>query len=425
MSAIFSIHRPRRVARLAGGIAVSLVLAAGALGLAGGSSAATPPTQDGAVAAGYAGGWLAAQVTADGSVHNVSDDPSPGATLLTALGLATAGTEQATFTRTVGWLRDHVDAVTGTGATADPGQLGYLLLVVDAAGADATSFGGVNLVTRLGGTLGQFEPGLYGQADPTYDGAFRQSLAILGLAAVGAPQGTGSVAWLTAQQCGGVDAAIQGGWESYRAPATACTAPDPNLFTGPDTNSTAIAAEALAAVGVTPGADALGWLDRAQNSSGGWGFLPGLDDDPNSTALVVQAIVASGQSPTTGQWVEGTNTALSAVCWPSNWAATPPSPTAAPSPSRAPTTPPTPSPPNKGCGGPRSGPSRWGRSPSEPRPTPVHRGRPPRPPPRPRLRSCRPPRRWRPRRPSRAERRAVRGVTWRAGPATGLAPWLA
>jgi hypothetical protein len=313
VSAIFSIQLPRRASRIVGGIAVTVVMTAGAAGLSSAPSGATPPTQDGTVAAGYAGHWLAAQVNADGSVHDANDHPSPGSTLGTALGLASAGTEQATFNRTVTWLSDHVDAVTGTGATAAPGQIGYLLLVVDAAGRDATTFGGVNLVTRLAGTLGQFESGLYGQADPTYDGAFRQSLAILGLDAVGGAQGAGTVSWLAGQQCGGVDLATEGGWEAYRAPATACTAPDLNLFSGVDTNSTAIAFEALTAAGVTPASDALGWLDRSQNATGGWGFLPGLDDDPDSTGLVVQAIVAGGQSPTSGVWVEGTHNALSAL----------------------------------------------------------------------------------------------------------------
>ena len=312
MSATFSFSPSRRLARVIGALAVTVALGAGAIGL-GPPSGATPPTQNGTVAAGYAGGWLAAQVTADGSVHGPTDNPSPSATLQTALSLAAAGTESAAFDRAVTWLGDHVDLVTGTGTATDPGQVGYLLLVVDAAGRDASSFGGVDLPARLAGTLGAFEPGLYGHADPSYDGTYRQSLAILGLAAAGAPQGAGTIAWLVAQQCGGVDLAIQGGWEAYRAAATPCTAPDLNTFSGVDTNSTALAAQALAAVATPPAADALGWLSRAQNPSGGWGFLPGMADDPNSTALVIQAIVAGGQSPTAGVWVQGTNTALSAL----------------------------------------------------------------------------------------------------------------
>ena len=186
-------------------------------------------------------------------------------------------------------------------------------MVAHAAGVDPTSFGGVNLVTRLGSTLGLHEAGLYGHSDPSYDGAFRQSFAILGLAAVGAAPAPAAVDWLTAQQCGDADLAVQGGWQAYRAPATPCSPPDPELFSGVDTNSTAAASEALDAIDVTPPADALAWLDRAQNPTGGWGFVPGVDDDPNSTALVVQAIVAAGESPSGGRWVEGTHTALGAL----------------------------------------------------------------------------------------------------------------
>ncbi len=313
MSAIFSFRLPRRAARALGFVAVAAALSAAGVGLPAVTSGATPPTPDPAVAAGYAGHWLAAQVKADGSVHNDQDAPSAGATLATALGLAAARTDQATFSRTVAWLSDHVDTVTGTGATADPGQIGYLLLVLDAAGRDATTFGGVNLVTRLAGTLGQFEPGLYGKSDPTYDGAFRQSLAILGLAAVGQPEDTTALDWLSAQQCGGADLAVQGGWQAYRAPAAPCIDPDPTTFTGVDSNSTAMAFQALTAAGVAPAADALGWLGRAENPTGGWGLVPGVADDPDSTALAIQAVVAGGQSPTSGVWVKGTNTPLRAL----------------------------------------------------------------------------------------------------------------
>jgi hypothetical protein len=299
----------RSVGRAVAGLGLVLALAAGAVPSAG----AVPPTTDGPVGARYAAAWVAAGVTSDGSVHTAGGNPSPGATLMTALSLAAAGTEAAAFQQTVTWLAGHVDAVIGAGVDANPGQLGFLLLVVDAAGLDATSFGGVDLVARLGGTLGQFEPGLYGKADPTYDGAFRQGMAILGLASASAPESAAALDWLASQQCTAADQAVHGAWQAYRAPAATCQAPDLTSFSGVDTNSTAVAFEAMVAAGRTPAADALGWLDRAQNATGGWGYLPGLDDDPNSTALALQAIVAGGASPTVAPWVEGTNNALSAL----------------------------------------------------------------------------------------------------------------
>ncbi len=202
--------------------------------------------------------------------------------------------------------------VTGTGVDADPGSLGLLLLVVGAAQQDATHFGGVDLVTRLGGTLGAFEPGLYGSyasvGDPTYSGVYDQSLSILGLAAGRRHRGRPRHStWLADQQCGGSDE-FTGAWMSYRAPATPpasglSRAPpfDSTTFTGIDTNSAPRSAfEALVAAGRTPTHDALAWLARTQNSDGSFGFFVDNDGDPDSTALVIQAIVAGGESPGAG-----------------------------------------------------------------------------------------------------------------------------
>ena len=247
-------------------------------------------------------------------MHNAQDVPAPGATLATALSLASAGVEQATFDRSVTWLGDHVETVIPNfNDDDDPANLGELIIVAHAAGEDPTSFGGVNLVTRLQATLGLFEPGLYGASDPTFDGAYRQAFALMGLTAAGVAPAPAAVTWLTSQQCVGADLTILGGWQAYRAPQAPCDPPNAEFFSGVDTNSTAAASEALDALDVTPPADALAWLDRAQNTTGGWGFVPGADDDPNSTALVLQAIVAAGESPTAGRWLAGTNTALSAL----------------------------------------------------------------------------------------------------------------
>jgi hypothetical protein len=247
---------------------------------------------------------VAAGVTADGFVAAPGGVPSPGATLQAALALATAGVDQAAFDRAVTWLADHVDDVTGTGSATDAGTVGYLLLVVAAAGQDPTAFGGVDLVARLGATIDTFDattdPGLYGASDPTFDGSFRQGLAIVGLEAAGAPVPAAATAWLVDRQCGTSDPLVRGGWEAYRLTADACTAGDPGSFTGVDTNSTAMAAEALAAAGITPTFDPLPYLEAAQNDTGGWGYLAGVPDDPNSTAVVIQAVVALGHDPDAG-----------------------------------------------------------------------------------------------------------------------------
>ncbi len=57
--------------------------------------------------------------------------------------------------------------------------------------------------------------GLFGAQDPTYDGVYRQSLAILGLVATGHLPDTPAVDWLLAQQCS------DGAFTAYRANTSA------------------------------------------------------------------------------------------------------------------------------------------------------------------------------------------------------------
>lgn len=130
--------------------------------------------------------------------------------------------------------------------------------------------------------------GLFGDSDPTFDGVFRQSLAILGLQATGARVPAAAVAWLVDQQC------PDGSFLAYRVDTfAACPKPDPEAFTGPDTNSTALAALALDAAGVDEAsADATQWLLATQTRGGGWPYLPGGSPDTSSTGLVLSAIDA-------------------------------------------------------------------------------------------------------------------------------------
>ncbi|MGW1148240.1 prenyltransferase/squalene oxidase repeat-containing protein [Streptomyces sp. NPDC002454] len=130
--------------------------------------------------------------------------------------------------------------------------------------------------------------GLYGSGDPTYDGVWRQSLALLAQDAVGVTPAPSAVRWLGDQQC------ADGGFAAYRAqPATACDAKTPV-----DTNSTAAAVQALSALGRGSEAKkAVEWLRSVQNADGGWGYLPGAPSDTNSTGLVVGALLSGGTAP--------------------------------------------------------------------------------------------------------------------------------
>jgi hypothetical protein len=128
--------------------------------------------------------------------------------------------------------------------------------------------------------------GLFGTADATYDGTYRQSYALLGLQATDAPMPQAAIDWLMDQQC------ANGSFTAYRED-TAGPCPGPNLttYTGPDTNSTALAAMALKAVGKQAAANrAIRWLRSQQFPGGGWEWIAGLGPDSVSTGLALQAL---------------------------------------------------------------------------------------------------------------------------------------
>ncbi|MGW3663691.1 prenyltransferase/squalene oxidase repeat-containing protein [Streptomyces sp. NPDC005141] len=131
--------------------------------------------------------------------------------------------------------------------------------------------------------------GLYGSTDPTYDGVWRQSLALLAQHTVGVRPAGKAVDWLTGQQC------ANGAFAAYRADAAAAC----DAKTQVDTNSTAAAVQSLAALGGHDDATgkALTWLKSAQNKDGGWGYMAGGPSDANSTSVVIGALKAVGKKP--------------------------------------------------------------------------------------------------------------------------------
>ncbi|WP_416965553.1 prenyltransferase/squalene oxidase repeat-containing protein [Streptomyces sp. Agncl-13] len=128
--------------------------------------------------------------------------------------------------------------------------------------------------------------GLYGTSDPTYDGVWRQSLALLAQDAVGVEPADEAVAWLVGQQC------ADGAFAAFRAhPSKAC---DAKVMI--DTNSTAAAVQALAndSRGDSAVTKAVTWLKSVENPDGGWGYSPGGASDANSTSVVIGALADAG-----------------------------------------------------------------------------------------------------------------------------------
>ena len=242
-----------------------------------------------------AAAWLAAQVKPDGflALPATPTTANLGLTAQGLLSLAAAGVAKPKVDAMESYLAAHVDDYVVSGGADQPGPLAYLILDALATGSDATNFGGANLVTRLEAT--QQPSGLFGSQDATYDGAFRQGLSLLALHGVGVDSSSGAT-WLSDQQC------ADGGWTAYRADTSVpCPAADPVTFAGPDTNSSALAAEALHALGVTPAHDPVAWFTSVRSSGGGFAYLgdPTQAADANSTGLVTQALLALTGSPDT------------------------------------------------------------------------------------------------------------------------------
>ena len=184
--------------------------------------------------------------------------------------------------RRAGSARRSLTAVIAVGAT---GALAATALLASTAAAatPAPVATPIAIVTPT-------NTGLFGAQDPTYDGVYRQSLAIIGLVATGHTPNAPAVAWLLGQQC------ADGAFTAYRADTKAACTPATE-----DENATAGAIQALVALG-KPTATAVAALKHFQLPDGGFydntAFGPAASD-ANSTGLALSALVAAGVDPAT------------------------------------------------------------------------------------------------------------------------------
>ncbi|ABK52719.1 LPXTG-motif cell wall anchor domain protein [Acidothermus cellulolyticus 11B] len=140
-------------------------------------------------------------------------------------------------------------------------------------------------------TAASSDTGLFGSADPTYDGVYRQGLAVLGLIAAGQHPDAAAIDWLLGQQC------ADGAFTAYR--------PDPTVpcqTSKEDSNATALAAMALIAAGKTAaGTAAAHALANFQLADGGFYASAAFGtpaSDANSTGLALSTFAAAGIDPT-------------------------------------------------------------------------------------------------------------------------------
>jgi hypothetical protein len=216
--------------------------------------------------------WLHGQQNTDGGFGQPS---AVGSTIDALLAITAAGDEmvhwQANGNTPIDFLRSNVNAVEGAGVTAK------LILALVPAGLDPSNFGGVNFVKALEDS--------YDSPTGRFDGENgtvpTQALAIMALESIGQPVEKKAINWLADTQT------EDGSWAWNGDPATQG-----------DTNTTALAIQALAAVNARPDVidRALAYLKSVQNEDAGWPYQKpsdyGTDTDANSTANVLQALYA-------------------------------------------------------------------------------------------------------------------------------------
>ena len=212
---------------------------------------------------------------------------------LYVLGAAAGGYDPHTLRHggpsVVDYLTSHAAAACPAATATSPsaGACGELVQAALAAGADPRAFGGLDLVSRLNA---YYDPstGKYGDGQ-----AFTQALAIQGLVGDHQTVPVAAMAFLRAAEDS------DGGWDFQDVHD------DPNAATNFDTsdsNSTAMVLMALDAAGDHSRDTAgLAWLHPLQSTDGGFSFQGG-GSDPDSTALVLQAILATGASPASPAW---------------------------------------------------------------------------------------------------------------------------
>ncbi|GAB3822598.1 hypothetical protein GCM10028820_33580 [Tessaracoccus terricola] len=232
--------------------------------------------------AGSAARWLLAEAT-NGTLPRFDGEVDWQLTSDAVLGLAAAGAtnqQLKPFLDSLEWAV-HEGRYGMLGSATDGGSLAKLLVVANATGRNPRSFGGVDLVARVTGDL---VDGRVGNSDIPGN-TFGQSYVVLGL--LGAGQGARpAVMALMQQQCPSGDFRLGLG-------STNCT----SAAAAADRDVTAIAIHALRAaqrkgLPVTTALNkAVTWLAKDQAANGSWIGSPGTNvANTNTTGLAAQAL---------------------------------------------------------------------------------------------------------------------------------------
>ncbi|WP_326949256.1 peptidase [Amycolatopsis sp. NBC_01307] len=245
------------------------------------TASATTPAQH---TADVAAGWLARQLTGGDHLETVFGGvsyPDTGLTIDGILAFASAGVANTAAGRATTYVATNLAGYVGDGVTESyAGATAKATLAAEVRGQNPATFGGADLPTRLRALLapsGRFsDKSQYGD----YSNAFSQSLALIALDRTPGGAPASAVSFLAGTQC------ADGGFPLDFG-VTPCVS---------DTDSTAMAAQALQATGrLGQAQQGLTWLAGKQQANGGISVGtgdPAVAPNANTTGLASQAFRA-------------------------------------------------------------------------------------------------------------------------------------
>ena len=260
------------------------------------TTAPSPTPDPAAEALDRAIAYLIEQQADDGGFVGFEGVSDAGTTTDAILALKAAGIRgvatESLISSAIGYLEDAA----GEYASSGPGQAAKVTLAAVAAGKDPTQFAGIDLIalaTAPVATPAAGTPAALVGPGGYGDDLYDHALVLLALAAAGEPAPAEAIDALRATQ------AEDGSWSFTGAT-------DPGAG---DSNTTALVIQALVATGngddpmIAAGLEGL----RAMETVNGQFAFQASDPmlaDANSTALAIQAIVAAGQDPSSAdEWV--------------------------------------------------------------------------------------------------------------------------
>lgn len=236
--------------------------------------------------------WLSGQVV-DGVLYNEQFNfVDWGLTIDTLLALDAVGGYKAKVADIADALADDLGSYIGTGEESYAGSTAKALVAAQAADKNPADFGGTDLVEATEARVDETGRLADQSAFGNFANVFGQAFAVKGLQAAESSEAAAATTFLLQQQC------ADGGFRlDFTATDTSCSGDDAQ------TDSTAVAVDALLAQRGTPAVDAAlddaeAWLSGQQDATtGAFAGGPGTETaNTNSTAVAAVALEKLGEA---------------------------------------------------------------------------------------------------------------------------------